>query len=270
MDTQQNVMKWWKPVLGGVIVVIVIVALFFSVGTVPAGFVGVHTRFGAVKGTHAPGLYFVIPFIDGMTNMDTQTQKEQVDATAASNDLQQITATVAINFHVNPQDAAQIYQTIGADYQNRVIDPAIQESIKSVTANYTAEQLVTEREQAREDMLTLLTTKLQAFGVNMDSLNIVNFQFSDQYNQAIEDKVTAQQNVLTAEQLYQKAQIDASTTITQATAQAEQIKIQAEAINSQGGADYVQLQAISKWNGTLPTYMTGNAPLPFLNLNSSN
>jgi regulator of protease activity HflC (stomatin/prohibitin superfamily) len=250
--------------------VIVLILLFLSVGVVPAGYIGVRTTFGAVRGNVNPGLYVQIPLVQNVVLMDTQTQKEQVDATAASNDLQQITATVAINFHVNPKDAGEIYQSIGSDYQNRVIDPAIQESIKSVTANYTAEELVTEREKAREDMLTLLTTKLQAFGVNMDSLNIVNFQFSDQYNQAIEDKVTAQQNVLTAEQLYQKAQIDASTTITQAEAQAEQIKIQAEAINSQGGADYVQLQAISKWNGTLPTYMTGNAPLPFLNLNSTN
>lgn len=248
----------------GVVGFVVIVLAFLSIGTVPAGSIGVRTSFGAVKGTIDPGLYFQIPLIQGVVVMDTQVQKEQVDATAASNDLQQITATVAINFHINPQDAGNIYQTIGADYQVRVIDPAIQESIKSVTANYTAEQLVTQREKAREDILALLTTKLNSFGVNTDSLNIVNFQFSDQYNQAIEDKVTAVQNVLTAEQLYQRAQVDASTTIVQAQAQAEQIRIQAAAITSQGGADYVQLQAIKAWDGHLPQYTGGT--IPFINL----
>lgn len=260
MDNSSTLKAW----VWGIIGFIVLFLGFFSVGTVPAGSIGVRTSFGAVKSEVQPGLYFQVPFIQGVVVMDTQVQKEQVDATAASNDLQQITATVAINFHINPQDAGNIYQTIGADYQVRVIDPAIQESIKSVTANYTAEQLVTQREKAREDILALLTTKLQAFGVNTDSLNIVNFEFSSQYNQAIEDKVTAVQNVLTAEQLYQKAQVDASTTITAATAQARAIQIQAEAITQQGGVAYVQLQAVNKWNGILPQYTGGT--VPFINV----
>lgn len=244
----------------------VIILLFASIGTVPAGYVGIHTRFSAVKGTISPGVYAIIPFVDGVTTMDVQTQKEQVDATAASNDLQQVTATVAINFHVNPADAGQIYSSIGADYQARVIDPAIQESIKSVTANYTAEELITQREKAREEILALLTSKLQTFGVNTDSLNIVNFQFSDTFNQAIEAKVTAQQNALAAQNKLAQIQFEAQQTVATAKAQAEAIQIQAQAINSQGGADYVQLQAIKQWNGVLPTQMVPGATVPFLNL----
>lgn len=256
-----STVKYW---VSGVVVFIILVLGFFSFGTVPAGSIGVRTSFGSVKGLVDPGLYFQAPFVQNVVIMDSQVQKEQVDATAASNDLQQITATVAINFHINPQDAGTIYQNIGVDYQSRVIDPAIQESIKSVTANYTAEALVTQREKAREDILALLTTKLNAFGVNTDSLNIVNFQFSDQYNQAIENKVTAQQNVLTADQLLQKAEVDASTTITNAKAQAEAIQIQAAAITQQGGVAYVQLQTINKWNGILPQYTGGS--VPFINV----
>ena len=267
-DSNGNV-KAGKVVGHVLIVLAVIVLLLTSFGTVPAGFIGVRTSFGAVTGLVKPGLYVQVPFVQDIVSMDTQTQKEQVDATAASNDLQQVTATVAINFHVNPQDAGQIYQSVGADYQARVIDPAIQESIKSVTANYTAEQLITQREKAREEILALLSTKLQSFGVNTDSLNIVNFQFSYTFNTAIEAKVTAQQDAMAAQNKLIQVEAEASQTIATAEGQAEAIRIQAAAITSQGGPDYVKLQAIQKWNGTLPTYMLGNAT-PFVSMPSGN
>lgn len=255
-----------KFIAGGIGFVAILTILLSSIGTVDAGHVGIETRFGAVVGTKQPGLYAVIPFIEDVTEMDTQTQKEQVDAEAASNDLQTVTATVAVNFHVNPADASAIYQTIGADYQSRIIDPAIQESVKSVTANYTAEQLITEREKVREEILALLTGKLQTYGVNTDTLNIVNFAFSDTFNTAIEAKVTAQQNALAAQNKLVQVQAEADQTVATAKAQAEAIQIQAAAIDSQGGADYVALQAIKQWDGVLPTTMVPGSTLPFLNL----
>lgn len=249
---------------------IALILILGSFGTVSAGNVGVKTMFGKVVGTIEPGLYLKVPLFQHVTNMNVQTQKDQADATAASNDLQSVTATVAVNYHVEPQDAATIFANLGADYADRVISPAIQESVKSATANYTAEQLITEREKVREDILNLLTTKLQAYGVQTDSLNIVNFAFSDQFNQAIEAKVTAQQNALAAQNKLVQTQAEASSTIISAQAQAEAIKIQAEAVNSEGGADYVALQAIKAWDGHLPTQMIPGESLPFINANLSN
>ncbi len=259
-------MKTSKIVTLSVIGFVVLVLLLGSFGTISAGNVGVKTQFGKVLGTVQPGLYVKIPFIQHVTSMDVQTQKDQTDATAASNDLQSVTATVAVNYHVEPQDASTIYQNIGADYADRVISPAIQESVKSVTANYTAEQLITEREKVREDIITLLTNKLQVYGVQTDSLNIVNFAFSDQFNTAIEAKVTAQQNALAAQNKLQQVQFEAQQTIATAEAQAKAIQIQAQAINSQGGSDYVQLQAIKQWDGKLPAQMVPGATVPFINL----
>lgn len=264
MEQPKNVVKW---IVLGVVALVVIVALFGSFGTVSAGNVGVKTRFGKVVGTVQPGLYFKTPFVESVTQMDVQTQKDQTDATAASNDLQNTTATVAVNYHVEPQDAQTIFSNLGPDYAERVISPAIQESIKAVTANYTAEQLVTEREKVREDIIALLTTKLQAYGVQTDSLNIVNFAFSDQFNTAIESKVTAQQNALAAQNKLVQVQAEAAQTVATAEAQAKAIQIQAQAINSQGGADYVQLQAINKWDGKLPDSMIPGGTVPFINLN---
>ncbi len=251
----------------------VIGVIFLSVGTVPSGSMGVKTRFDKVINSLQPGLYFKVPFIDHVTQMDVQTQKDQVDATAASNDLQDVTASVAVNYHVEPQDASIIFTNLGANYADRVISPAIQESIKSVTANYTAEQLVTQREEVREKILALLTTKLQVYGVHTDSLNIVNFNFSRTFNDAIEAKVTAQQNALAAKNKLEQVQYEAQQTVASAKAQAEAIQIQTQAIQNGGGQAYVELQsvkvqqsAVDKWNGVLPTQMIPGSSVPFLNL----
>ena len=241
--------KFFKWTVGVILGLFILISALLSFGTVKAGFVGVHTRLGAIKGTISPGFYAVIPWIDSVTTMDVQTQKEQVDATAASADLQNVTAGVAINFHVLPQDASTIYQNIGADYQSRIIDPAIQESIKSITANYTAEKLITNREAVREEILNLLTTKMETYGVRVDSLNIVNFAFSATFETAIEAKVTAQQNALAAENKLAQVKFEAQQTVATAEAQAKAIGIQAAAVNSQGGADYVELQRIKTWDG---------------------
>lgn len=255
-----------KIIAHGFLAVIMLIVIFGSVGTVSAGNVGVKTRFRQVISTLQPGLYFKLPLIEGVMQMDMQIQKDQADATAASNDLQAVTATVAVNYHVEPQDAQTIYSSIGADYADRVISPAIQESIKSVTANYTAEQLIIEREKAREEVLALLTTKLGAYGVKADSINIVNFAFSPQFNQAIEAKVTAEQDALAAKNKLEQVGYEAQQTVTKAKAEAEAIQIQAQAIEQQGGANYVQLQAVNKWDGKLPTQMVPGSAVPFINL----
>lgn len=264
MQNQNKLIAKWIGF--GVIGFIILIIAFSAFGTVRAGNVGIKTRFGNVVGTVDPGLYFKIPMIEHVTSMDVQTQKDQADATAASNDLQSVTATVAVNYHVEPQDAFKIFSNIGADYADRVISPAIQESVKSVTANYTAEQLITEREKVRDDILSLLTSKLQVYGVQTDSLNIVNFAFSDQFNSAIEAKVTAQQNALAAQNKLVQVQAEAQQTVATAKAQAEAIQIQAQAINSQGGADYVQLQAVKAWDGHLPATFVPGSALPFINI----
>lgn len=265
VDSNQD-LRVGKIVGHVILLVIVLVLVWGSFGTVSAGNVGVKTRFGKVIGTEQPGLFFKLPLMDTVTQMDVQTQKDQADATAASNDLQSVTATVAVNYHVESQDASAIFANIGPDYADRVISPAIQESVKSVTANYTAEQLITQREKVREDIISLLTTKLQTYGVQTDSLNIVNFEFSKSFNDAIEAKVTAQQNALAAKNKLDQVQFEAQQTIAKAKGDAEAITIQTEAINSQGGATYVNLQAIKQWDGHLPTTMLSGSSVPFVNL----
>ena len=262
-DTQINVVKIVK---WSVVALVALIVIFGTFGSVGAGERGVRTRFGNVVGDVQPGLYLKIPLIEGIHKTDIQTQKVQEDTTAASSDLQDVKATIAVNFNVAPAKVMEIYKNIGQDYQFVIIDPAIQETVKAVTAKYTAEQLVTSREQVRQGIVDALAAKLDPQGFTVSQVAIVNFAFSEDFNKAIEAKVTAEQNALAAKNKLDQVKFEASQRVAQATAEAEAIKIQASAIEQQGGANYVQLQAIAKWNGVLPTQFIPGSSLPFINL----
>jgi len=259
----KSVGKW----IGGVILgIIILILIFGSFGTVGAGERGVKTRFNKIVGEIQPGLYFKMPFIEHITKIDVQTQKVTQDATAASSDLQDVKTTIAVNYNIQPDKVSSIYQNVGEDYSDVIIDPAIQETVKAATANYTAEQLVTKREDVRGEIVKALTDKLATQGIVVTQVSITNFSFSDTFNQAIEAKVTAEQNALAAQNKLKQVQFEAEQTVASAKAQAEAIQIQAQAINSQGGADYVQLQAVNKWDGHLPQQFVPGSALPFINL----
>lgn len=255
-----------KIISASIVGLIVLISLIGSIGTVGAGERGVKTRFSNVVGEVQPGLYFKLPFIENVHKTDIQTQKVQQDTTAASSDLQDVKATIAVNFNVDPARVGSIYQNIGEDYQEVVINPAIQETVKAITAKYSAEQLVTSREQVRQGIVDALSSKLAPAGFTVTQVAIINFAFSNDFNRAIEAKVTAEQNALAAKNKLDQVQFEAQQTLASAKAQAEAIQIQAQAINSQGGADYVMLQIANKWNGVLPTTMVPGGALPFLNI----
>ncbi len=232
-----------------VAIALVFVLLPFTV--VNAGEKAVITSNGAVSRVVGAGLHFRVPLIEHAVKYDVRTQKASADASAASSDLQTVNAKVAVNYNVNPATVADMYARIGTEdtIAATIIDPAIQEVVKAVTAKYTAEQLITQRAQVTSDIQTALTQRLQPNDVVITGVSITNFDFSSQFNQAIEAKVTAQQNAEAAKNKLAQVQYEAQQTTTKAQADADAIKIKAEAINSQGGADYVKLQAIEKWNG---------------------
>lgn len=234
---------------------------------VPVGYRGVKIRLGNTTGEiFQQGLNFKLPFIERSKNIEIRTQKESVKATAASKDLQSVEAEVALNFSLDQTKLVGLYQTVGDDYKERIIAPVLQEAVKAITAKYTAEELITKRGLVSSDIKSLLGEKLSPRGIVAEDFNIVNFNFSAAFDAAIELKVTADQNALAAENNLKKVKFEAEQAIATAKGQAEAIRIQAEAINSQGGADYVQLQAIKQWDGKLPAQMVPNAAVPFINL----
>ncbi len=240
-----------KLIIWGVVAVVVITLILIlnPFVQISAGERAVVTHFGSVSGELGPGLHWLTPITTDAVKVNVQTQKEQTTAGASSKDLQSVNAEIAVNYNVDPNKVTDLYTKVGTGYKGVLIDPAIQEVVKQVTANYTAEELITKRTQVTTDMETALTEKLAPSDIMVTAVNVTNFDFSPTFNQAVEAKVTAQQNAQAAQNKLVQVQAEAQQTIATAQAQAEAIKIQAAAINSQGGADYVELQRIKSWDG---------------------
>ena len=265
----------------GVIVLIVLIVLFSSFGTISAGERGVKTRFGAVKGVLDTGLYMKVPFVESVHKMSVKTLTVQFDnrqatgdnseyssLSAASKDLQDTAIAVVVNYHIDGAKVDKIFQQYNSveNYQLNVIEPMIRETVKSVSAQYTAEELVTKRTEVAGLISKTLIEEFSAKDSVMENFSITNFEFSPEFSKAIEAKVTAQQNAEAAKNKLAQVEYEAQQTVASAKAQAEAISIQTQAINSSGGTNYVQLQAVNKWDGHLPTQMIPGSSVPFLNL----
>jgi regulator of protease activity HflC (stomatin/prohibitin superfamily) len=251
-DNETSVLA--RLIIGGVIFLFIIIFLFGIFRVVGAGKVGVITRFGAVQRVVNPGLVVKIPFVEGVTQMETRTQLEQVEASSASKDLQEVKATIALNFHLDGERAVTVYQNLGTEYKERIIAPAMQEAFKATTAQFTASELISKRESVKQLAYAELKERLTKYNVIVDDFNIVNFKFSDEFDQAIEQKTIANQNK-------ERAQIEAQTALIQAQGQAD-----AQAKVKESGSltpEYLQFLAISKWNGVLPNATNGT---PFIQI----
>lgn len=236
------------------IFVLAVLLIASSVFVVPAGSVGVVTRFSAINRVAEPGLGMKIPLVDSVHNMSVRTQKDEVSASAMSKNLQVVTSTVAINYHLDGQYAINVYQNIGTNYADLIIAPALQNTFKSVTAKFTAEELITNREAVRLEAENELTQRLAPYHIVVENFNIVNFDFSPEFQAAIEAKQVAQQAVETSKQKLAQAEIDAQTVVTQAQGQADAQK----AMKDTGSLtpEYLQYLFLSRWDGVLPTVMT--------------
>jgi regulator of protease activity HflC (stomatin/prohibitin superfamily) len=257
-------LKW---AAGGVAALIAVLVLnpFVIVGP---GERDVVMNFGAVQpDVLGEGLHLRIPIMQKVVLMDVKVQKEQVDADAASKDLQDTSSTVALNYHIDPDRANDVYQQIGWAFSDRVIAPAMQEAIKAVTAGYTAMELITQREKVRNEVRQQLRERLAAYNIIVDDFSIVNFSFSPQFTQAIESKQTAEQLALKAQRDLERIRIEAEQKVAQATAEAEALRLQKMEVTPQLVAlrqIEVQQKAIDKWDGRLPQ-VTGGA-MPFLDV----
>lgn len=233
---------------------LIIILLFFSFASIGPGHTGVVTKFGAVsENVLQEGLHFKIPLVTKIIAIDNRVARVDVEAGSASKDLQTITATISVNYRVDRNSSAKIYKNVGKKYEDVVVRPAIQECVKSTTAKYNAEELITKRQDVGEQMKLALIDKIQPYGLSIEVFNIINFGFSEEFDKAIESKQTAQQLALKAEQDLARVKIEAEQKIAQAQAEAESLKVQKQEITP----ELLQLRQIEvlkeKWNGQLPT-----------------
>lgn len=258
----------WIGLVAGVIFLLIII--FSTVVIIPAGTTGVVLTFGKVSNNvMAEGLHFKIPFVQEVVNVSNKIQKLEVAAQAVSQDLQAVSSDIAVNYRIGNQASASIYQNIGLDYQNVVLLPAVQESMKSVSAMYTAEELITKRTEVSEQIKTTLESKIAEYGIIVDRFNIVNFDFSEEFNAAIEAKQVAEQNLIKTrteqEQAIVIAEAEAKKKVIEAEAEAQAITAKAEAqaqanetLTKSLSEMLVEYEKVQRWDGKLPVATGGN------------
>lgn len=250
----------------GVGLLIGVFAFFGSFGTVDTGNRGVVLHLqnptGEIKDQ---GFYWKTPFVEDVVDMPVQILKEEAEATAASRDLQDVTTKVALNYHLDPSRVGQVYQEVKKEWAGVIVQPAIQEAVKNATAKYTAEELITKRSEVREAISVNIKEKVAPRGILVDEVNIINFDFSQSFNAAIERKVTAEQEALASKNQLERIKYEAQQAIEKAKGEAESIRIQSQALTEQ--PQFLEKMAIEKWNGVLPVYMTDGASTPFININ---
>ena len=263
------------------IVVIGLIVLFGTFYTVDSGEEAVLLTFGQASPTAiGPGLHMKFPLVQSVVKYDMRTRKFGADAkdttmeAAASSDLQIVKAQLAVNYHLATGTAPKIYTQLGGGYEQTLISPLVHETMKAVTARFTAADLINKREEVSSEMTTLLREKLSPYNLVIDQVSITQFDFSEQFNTAIEAKVTAEQQKQKAANDLERIKIEAQQVATQgqgqadaalavATAQAKAIDL----INQQleRSPNYIELQRVQKWNGAYPSfYMAGSENAPTL------
>ncbi len=251
-----------------VIIAIVIGSILISGSfyTVKAGEKALVFTWGKITSVTSEGLHFKIPVMQTISKVDIRTQKAEAPAAAASKNMQTVSTVLTLNYHLDPAKLDVLYSTVGLEVENKIIAARIQETVKAVVARYTAEELLSQREQVKNEISESLTRQLLEYNivVGAGGVQITNFDFSRGFNEAIEDKQVAEQKALTAKNNLERIKIEADQKVAQARGEAEAIRIQAEAIRAQGGKEYVNLKAIERWDGKLPLYTGGNGPMPFL------
>ena len=255
-----------RMVVAGVLAVMCVILIFSVLAQVKPSRIGVVTSFGKIQDdTLGEGLHLVAPWWK-VNQISVGVNKATVkNAEAASKDLQTVSTTLTINYSVQRDKVKQLYAMSPAmTYVDDYIDPAVHEVFKAVVSKYSAEQLITSRQTVSDDIHKTLSGKLQQYGIDVRDINVTNFDFSREFNRAIEQKVTATQNAEKAQRDLQRIEYEAQQKVAQAEGEAKAIAIQAQAIKTSGGTEYLQLQAINKWDGKLPVYMTPNTPLPFI------
>jgi regulator of protease activity HflC (stomatin/prohibitin superfamily) len=264
-------------ILAGIVTFIVIILIMSeSAVVVQAGHRGVVLYVGAVENrVLGEGLHFIIPFAEQVIPLEVRTLKFQANASAASNDLQEVATVIALNYHIDPNKANILYQQLGTDYETRIIAPTIQESVKASVAKFNAEQLITQRAIAKGVIAHAISDTLSTRDITVETVFITDFKFSPSFASQVESKVVAFQKYLTEQNNLKAVQVIANQTVVQAQAQARANVARAtgesqaiEIITAQlrQSPQYLQWQAINRWNGKMPYALGGSGAVPFFQL----
>jgi prohibitin 2 len=252
-------------------ILLVVIAVFFLWAFSPFTLIGAGERgvvYNKLQGKLRiipQGFHFVVPYFEQVTKMDVRMRKSETHATAASKDLQTVATQIVLNYHLLPDKVDKIYQNIGLEFEKRIIDPSVQEIVKGVTARFPADELITKRQTVKDEIKSAMEQRLMNSFIQLDELNITDFQFSNVFKEAIESKQTAEQLALKAQRDLERIKIEGQQKIVTAQAEAESQRIQKETISP----IILQLRAIEKWDGKFPQVIGGTGAMPFINIDTA-
>jgi len=252
-----------------IILFLLILLIWSSFVIVPAGHRGVVLWWGSVeKRVMGEGLNFKVPIAERVIKVDVRVQPhpfKEIDA--ASKEYQMVKLTGMMNFHIDPAYVNILYQKVGLDFANKVIDPAFNDFVKEVVPNYPITEILPKREEIRKRAMTKLGDNLARYHIIVDDIYISNIRFSPEYEKAIEAKQVAQQQVETQRQVLAQKEIEAQQKVVTAKGEAESILVVAqgqakanEALARSLSAILVEYKALEKWNGVLPQVSGGAVP----------
>ena len=228
---------------------IVLVLLTSSLRIVESGQVGIRVRLGKVSNnTTSEGINVKIPFIEKIEKMNVRVQKTEVTTNSSSKDLQDVDMSLVVNYRIDREQAVKLYKNVGKNYEQIILEPAIEEGIKAVTSKYTAEELITQRSTVSAEAKKELDNKVSKYGIIINDFNITNFKFSEEFSKAIEEKQVAEQKVLTAKQELEKERIEAEKLIVAAEAEKQANELKQQSLTD----NIIKEKFIEKWDGQLP------------------
>jgi len=258
----------------GLVGLLIVIVLFSSWFTVDAGERAVVLRFGAIQRVADEGLHMKLPLIDRVIRIDVRVAKHTTSSEASSRDLQIVHTEIALNYRPEAGHVGDLYQEVGLQWEERIISPAINETFKAITARYTAEELITKRNEVSLNITEALRARLQPYGllVEASGVNITDFAFSPEFNRAIEEKVTAEQRALKAARDLERIRLEAEQMVATAEGQARALRAQRQEVTP----ELLRLRevenqrlALEKWNGQLPQFV-GSDAMPFISLQRGN
>lgn len=278
-DSKKEEIHIGRIIISSILGIVLLTGTLSSCTKVETGCTGVRVYLGSVQdGGLDAGFHLKVPFVEKVVEVNNKVQKIEVDAASTSKDLQSINSTLAVNYHLAKESSIEMYRSIGLTYEDTILQPAIQEATKSVMAQYRAEELIQRRGEASIAIQEAITSKVSDYGLVIDEFNITNFGFSQAFDDAIEQKLVAEQNKIKAATENEQrvaaaeadakeaearaqgeanakiiaAEADAQATLTKAEAQAEANKKLEESLTP----EVLEQKKIDKWNGQYPTVIT--------------
>ena len=253
--------KTGRIVFASICFILGIITIINSIAIIPAGHSGVRVTLGRVGGVESEGLTFKLPFVQRIVIMDNRTQALEMNTEAVTRDLQAVNMVYTVNYFLNADMTDNVFQTIGTGFESIIIRPTVEETVKDITARYTIEELITERARVSADIASALQATLSARGFTFERFNIVDFSFSSEFSNAIEQVRIAEQNALRAEQDLARVEFEAEADRAMARAQADVLRYQAQELTDTN----LMAMWIERWNGILPQIMTGDGGGMLLN-----